>query len=311
MTEAGPDGRRVAVATDADVAALSADRVVAVMARALRAHGDGRLVAPPREAYDIGATRLVLTVGGLRDGVAGFRAYDTYPAEGDQLVAVWDPGEQRLVGVVVGSELGPRRTGAIGAVAADALAPESAAELGLVGAGRQAWAHLWALHAVRPLRRVRVYSRSRERAAAFAQRCTDELSVAAETAATPEDAVEGAPLVTLATSSGNPVVRADAVADGAHVTTVGPKALGRHELPLPLAARAATIVSDSRAQLLGFAEPFVLSGTPHLDKLVDLGDVLAGRAPGRRSPGELTLFVSAGLAGTEVLLAAEVLRRLG
>lgn len=63
------------------------------------------------------------------------------------------------------------------------------------------------------------------------------------------------------------------------------------------------IVTDSRAQLESFAEPSLVAGTPHASKLVELGDVVARRARGRGSEAEITLFLSVGLAGTEVIVA--------
>src|SRR5690606_25152985 len=94
-----------------------------------------------------------------------------------QLTIVFDRVTGDLAGLVQGSELGARRTGAIGAVAADVLARPDARTLGLVGAGRQAFAHVWALRAVRPLEEVRVFSRTPERREAFARRVAEELGV--------------------------------------------------------------------------------------------------------------------------------------
>ena len=84
--------------------------------RGLLAAHAGRLTSPPRLRAEAGATDYVFTVGGLRDGVSGFRAYRTGPRAGDHLVAVWNH-DGELAGVVVGAELGARRTGALGAVA--------------------------------------------------------------------------------------------------------------------------------------------------------------------------------------------------
>jgi ornithine cyclodeaminase len=94
------------------------------------------------------------------------------------------------------------------------------------------------------------------------------------------------------------------LADGCHVTSLGPKQQGRAEFGTALAARADVLVTDSVAQAHAYQPPFVLDGTPHMGRLASLGSVLDGTAPGRTDPGQVTLFCSVGLAGTEVHLLA-------
>lgn len=140
------------VLDDDDVRAAPASTVVAAAREALLQAGRGELAAPPRARTELGSVDYVFTAGGLADGTSGFRAYRAGQPAGDQLVAVWDAAG-RLTGVVVGDELGARRTGALGAVAVDALSRPDAHTLGLVGTGRQAWTQLWAVAAVRELTR--------------------------------------------------------------------------------------------------------------------------------------------------------------
>ncbi len=90
------------------------------------------------------------------------------------------------------------------------------------------------------------------------------------------------------------------IAPGGHLTTLGPKTLSRHEFPAALAERAAVILTDSPAQLAAYPEPHLFAGQP----VTHLGAVLAGAAAARSSPGQITIFCSIGLAGTEVAVAA-------
>lgn len=300
MTEAA----RVIVLDDSSVAVIAPAEVVDAAREALRQFAEGGLHAPPRVRAGLAAVDYVFTVGALNDATSGFRAYRAGSPAGDQLTAVWTP-HGRLAGIVVGDELGVRRTGAFGAVAADLLARQDAAVAGLVGSGRQAWSQLEALAAVRVLRQVRVYSTSREHREAFARRCQQQLDVEAVALASPEAAVDGADVVVLATRSTNPAVDAEAISDGTHVTTVGPKSVGGHELPVELAARASVVTCDSPAQAAAYPEPFFLP----LERLTSLGDVLLDRSPGRVNDTDVTLHCSVGLAGSEVLLAARLLLR--
>jgi ornithine cyclodeaminase len=279
------------------------DAVNAVRA-ALAAHRDGRLSAPPRVHVDLGDGALVFTAGRLAGDGYGFRVYDTLTSvDSDQLTAVFDDHSGRLRGVVGGDWLGAARTGAIGAVAVDTLSDPAATRLGIVGTGRQAWSQLWAIRAVRVLTEVRVYSRDAARREDFARRCETELGLPAAPATSARAAVEEAEIVVLATNSGTPVIEGGWVPRGAHVTTLGPKEVGRYECPIELADRADRLVTDSPAQLDGYAKPFILTGTRHRERIEALSSIV----PSGQSTNDLTLFYSVGLAGTEVAVAAALL----
>jgi len=304
---------------DAEVRArLDARTAVDAVRAALLAHHSGALAAPPRAHSPLGPGNLVFTSGRLADrGVHGFRVYDTF-AGGEQLVAVWDEDSGRILALVHGGELGPRRTGAIGALALDASARPGPVRLGLVGTGVQAWCQLWALLALREVEDVVVAARTPGSAARFASRAAAELGVRVRAADGAAEAVRDRDAVVLATDSPVPVIEADWVAPGTHVSTLGPKNRARHELPPELAARADVIVTDSRAQAGAAADPAPAGGgavsgaAPLADpgRMAELGAVLAGEAQARGSERDVTLFWSVGLAGTEVALAAALARAL-
>ncbi|MCX3060771.1 ornithine cyclodeaminase family protein [Streptomyces beihaiensis] len=281
-------------------ARLDAPTAVRAVRGALLAAHEGGLDAPARVRADLGDGHLVFTAGRLRaEGLFGFRAYDT-AVGAEQLVAVWGSDDGRLRAVVHGDELGARRTGAIGAVAVDAAARPGPIRLGLVGAGAQAWTQLWAIGAVRQVAEVTVAARRPERAQTFARRAAEELGVRARAVREPEQAVRDHDVVVTATHSATPVLEADWIAPGTHVTTLGPKTLSRHEVPAALGDRADVLLTDSLAQANSYSEPHVLPA----DRMVALGAVLAGAEPGRTSPEDITVFCSVGLAGTEVAVAA-------
>jgi ornithine cyclodeaminase len=261
----------------------------------------GELHAPPRVQADLGSRALVFTAGGLPDGAAGFRVYQTGAGEADQVVVVWatDGG---LAGCIVGQTLGAARTGALGAAAVDALALPGAEIVGVVGSGRQAWTQLWALTAVRRIARVRVHSPTEAHREHFVERARTELGLDAAAVPAAREAVEGAQIVLLATRSETPVIETAWVSPGAHVNTVGPKAAGACETPPGLAEAAAVVVSDSPAQAEAYGAPFFTSR-----ELVHLGAVIAGDAPGRTSETDVTLYASTGLAGSEVVIARSLL----
>lgn len=264
----------------------------------------GRLESPPRMHATVGPGALVFTAGGYAEGACGVRVYQTGRAAADQAVLVWD-GDGRLSGCIVGVELGGMRTGALGAAATGALARTDAQIVSVIGSGRQAWAQLWALTAVRQIAEVRVHSPTEGHRRAFAERAAGELGLNATPVPSAQQAVVGADIIILATRSEQPVISSAWVAAGAHVNTVGPKLLSAHETPPDLADDAAVLVSDSPGQAAAYGEPFFTSrGLTHL------GAVLCNDTPGRTSDADITMYTSTGLAGSEVVVANALLNRV-
>lgn len=135
--------------TDADVSDFPRQQAVDVVRTAVLAAEVGELTAPAR----LHATDLTFAVGSTLQ-TFGFRAYHTRDTpHDDQAVVVWD-ASGRVRGIVIGEELGPLRTSALGALATQTLANPGVAHLGLIGSGTQARAHALAVAAVRTLEAV-------------------------------------------------------------------------------------------------------------------------------------------------------------
>jgi ornithine cyclodeaminase/alanine dehydrogenase-like protein (mu-crystallin family) len=203
--------------------------------------------------------------------------------------------------VILGSGLGATRTGAIGGVAAKWMAPVGARRLAILGGGVQSRTQLRALRVVRPtLTEVRVFRRDRARREETARQWSTESGLDVQPADSAREAVDGAEIVVLATDSATPVVETDWLRDGAHVTSLGPKYHGRSEVGLDLLETADWLVSDFPEQYAREPE-FLLHGTPRESQIRDLA-ALVGERP-VRDPGLRTVFLSHGLAGTEVAVA--------
>ncbi len=273
----------------ADMGAL-----VEVIESALRAHADGRLVAPPRFHVPFGDRGdLAFTCGGELGGTdaAGFRVYDRFHAaspDRSQLVAVFNSRTGAFVGAVVGSALGALRTGAIGGTAVRAMSRPESQRLAVIGTGTQARTQILAAAYVREVTDVRVFGRDPTRRAQFCEALSVETGLAVNPAASARAAIGGADIVITATNSGEPVIDP--------------------EWPVELADRAASIVSDAPGQLAAYGDTFLLAGHPALGRLRALSEIVADpRGLGRRGD-DLSLFISTGLAGTEVLVAEALLR---
>ena len=293
------------ILSDADVRRLSdANAAIAAVETALRAKADGRLIAPPRHSVDFPDGALVFTIGGTKgaQSIAGFRAYSTWEGASDrQVTAVWT--RDGIKGLVFGNYLGALRTGALGGVAIKHLSDPGARVCGVLGSGLQSETQLRCALAVRPsIKTIRVFSRSGEKRSSFARRMSAELNIAVEAVNSARDAIEGADIAIVATDSATPVLDLDWLKKGAHVNSLGPKFANSHELPKAIAARATSIATDSPEQIRAFPSFYLADDLP---RVIDLADLVTARKQPAR--GDLTLFVSAGLAGTEVLVADALL----
>jgi ornithine cyclodeaminase len=299
---------------DADVARLSdMDDAIAAIEAAFRARAAGSFVAPPRHVVSFpGFGKQIYTAGGTVGDrpIAGFRVYNDFDksdAIEDQLVAVWDIRTAKLEGVIVSRHVGSIRTGAIGGVAMKYMSRATASVAAVIGAGRQAATQIEAAARVRRLTEIRCFNRTEETRLAFAASVHEKLGIRTIAAVSAEEAVRGADIVILATRGKTPVIRADWLSPGAHVNMLGSRAKGQSEIGLDVAERADLIATDSPEQVANLPSPFFLTDTPEMARMVDLAEIVAGRALGRGNESANSLFCSVGLAGTEVMIAAALI----
>jgi ectoine utilization protein EutC len=208
------------------------------------------------------------------------------------------------------------RTGAAGAVAAKHLARADARIAGVVGCGEQARYQIEALDRVRPLREVRIWGRRAEKARARAAELAGRPGMAERcrivAVASVRQAVEGADLVVTVTSSREPLVRAEWIGAGTHVTAVGSDGPEKRELFPEVLGRADRVVADSREQCLRLGEIHhaVASGLLAESEVdAELGEITAGLKPGRVSDSEITVCDLTGVGVQDVAAAALVVER--
>lgn len=297
------------IVTDEDLAAVPVSLLVKAITDFVVADFNGKTITPPRHAVSFPQGRLVFTTGGS-ETLAGFRAYETFQSSSreatDQIVAVWDLNSCALKGVCLGTRLGALRTGALGGIAVNALVDKSASACAIIGTGLQAETQLLAILSQRELSDVRVFSRQESNRIKFAARFQDKARVTLFD--NPEEAVAGAKIVILATSSVEPVVKPEWLQEAVHITTVGPKFIGAHELPLELIDGEFLLVSDSPQQIQSQGESHMLYAHSRLGDVLHLGEVIAH---GRPTQLKRSLFLSAGLSGTEVIALDAVVSYLG
>lgn len=194
--------------------------------------------------------------------------------------------------VINATRLTDMRTGAAGAIAAKYLAPKKEVALGIIGSGRQAGAQVEAISRELTITEVRVWSREEKNALAFAH----QFGALSATATSIERACDAEVVVTT-TPSTKPIVMHEWIHEGTHINAIGADAPGKEELD-PLILKRARVFVDDRPQAIHSGEINVpiAKGLFHAHDIAGtLGEVVVG-VKGRRSPDEVTVFDSTGLA---------------
>jgi ornithine cyclodeaminase len=221
------------------------------------------------------------------------------------LVMVFDAATGLLRAILLDNGfLTELRTGAAGALAADLLARPDAATVGILGSGSQARYQLEALREVRPPRRVLVYGRSPASAAACAREMAERFGLSVTPVASAREAVAESDIVVTTTPAREPIVRADWIRPGTHVTAVGSDGPDKRELETAVLQRADKVVADRLDQCLRLGEIHHAVAEGVLDAARvhgELGELAAGLKPGRTSDAEITV---ADLTGVGVQDAA-------
>ena len=246
-------------------------------------------------------------------GVAGAKVYSTFKGATARFVVVlFDIRTGALQAIIEAGRLGELRTGAATGVAAKYLAREDSSVVGLIGTGRQARTQLLALHHVRPLSEVHVWSRTPSNVETFVKTMHPQLAVSIHQASTPTEAIRNTDLVVTATSAVTPVIDASDLAHGMHVTAMGSNNPRNTELsPDTIQAVDRIFVDDldgahvECGDLISAAQ----AGKFQWGQATELGRVVAGEMEGRTEPDQITLFESQGIALWDIALGHAVVQQ--
>jgi ornithine cyclodeaminase len=288
---------RVLILSEHDVEELlTMTECIAVMEEALSALARGEVHNPLRHAIrPAGAAGLLGLMPAYRSGERPVFAlkevcvFPGNPARGLDThlgaVLLHDGETGALLAIMNAAAITAIRTAAVSAVATRVLAREDARVLAIIGTGAQGRAHMKAIPLVRDIKDVRLVGRK------------DSI----------EDAVRGADIIVTATNSREPILRREWISPGAHINAVGSSIAAARELDAETIAAASlfidrreSTVNESGDYLFAVREGAINEG--HIR--AEIGDILVGKAAGRRSPDEITLFKSLGLAVEDLASAA-------
>lgn len=206
------------------------------------------------------------------------------------------------------------RTGAVSGAATDVLAREDSEVFALFGTGGQAETQLESILTVRPIKTVKVFDVSAERAESFASRMTEafgeKFEVKIVVAKSSAEAIEDADIITCVTTTKKPVFDGRLVKKGCHINGVGSYTPDMHEIDEYTITHADKVYVDTRDGVLKESGDLIIpikNGTFSADRVTgELGEVIAGKAPGRTNSEEITVFKTTGSAVLDVVTAQRI-----
>lgn len=274
----------------------------------LRAH----IETPERSATSFFMPARLAGPGGAALGLKVVSVFPQNIGRGEPsiyaLVTLLDPATGRPAAVLDGTYLTALRTGAGSGVATRHMARPDSRVLVLFGAGAQSLSQALAVCAVRPIERIWLVNRTRDRAQLLAARMrTAGIELDIRIAPSAEQALAEADVVCTATSSPTPLFDDGAVRPGTHINGIGSYKPSMAELPAATVARARVVVDQRQAAWAEAGDLVQARDAGLIDErhvVAELGEVAAGATPGRTGPEEITFFKSVGNAVQDVAVAA-------
>jgi alanine dehydrogenase len=282
-----------------------------------RAAGEGRLVAHPRAHLTAPGTHTTLSVSpavsaDLGIGVFAYTGGNKGLGLPQKLAVVFDPADGGLACLIEADWLSWARTGASSAVATRYMARPDASVVGIVGSGKQARSQLLAIVASRPVERALVFSPREERRERYAAEMTEACGVPVEAADDVRAILRASDIVCTATTAHEPVFDGRDLRPGTHVNAIGQHYADRRELDTAAILASHVVVDEYDSAFAEYGEVLIPLATGEIGRdhvRASLGEVVAGKRPGRPSADAITAFLSGGLA-LEYLAAASAAWRI-
>jgi ornithine cyclodeaminase/alanine dehydrogenase-like protein (mu-crystallin family) len=276
---------------------------IPIMREAMTALSNGETKQLPREILPAGKGMLGIMPGALAPvfGAKIVSAFSTNAAIGlpshQGAVMLFDPDNGALLALVDAHAITRIRTAAASAVATNALARADASHLAILGYGEQAHAHIEAMCLVRDVSDIRIWGRSEQRRAAFADRVRAETNIPVSIHSDVTSAVRDADIICTTTSAQEPILFGSDVAPGAHVNVVGSSHAVPSEVDVELVVQS-RFFADHRPSVLAQGAEFQrarnagLVDDSHL--LGEIGEVLRASIAGRLNDQDITIYKSLG-----------------
>lgn len=298
--------------TEADVRAiLTMPMAMELTEESFRRLASGAGVSHPRRRLKLAEKGLMnyMAAADSQGGYVGLKIYTVSSSGVRFLVPLFSGHTGELLALIEANFLGQARTGAASGVATKILAREDARVFAIIGTGFQAQTQLEAVAFARKLELVRCFGRDTARREQFAKDMSVKTGVRVVAAASAEEAVRGADIVTTITSSPKPVLFGKWLERGTHVNAAGVNFAEKAEIDAETVERAGLIAADSIEQSKMEAGDLIQAfagDAKRWDSVREMCGVVSGKVPGRTSRDEITLYKSNGIAIEDIVVAGRV-----
>ncbi|MGC1483437.1 MAG: ornithine cyclodeaminase family protein [Candidatus Acidiferrum sp.] len=276
-----------------------------------RKQANGEVVVHPRRRFELpgGGFFHYMAAADFSAGYLAMKQYTYVHGKIRFMVPLYEMRTGDLVALIEADYMGQLRTGAASGVATKYLSRQKSRVAAIIGTGGQARTQLEAVAQVRKLESARVYGRDPAKREKYSKEMTELLGFPVESADSSSDAVRGADILCTATTAANPVFSGADLAPGVHMNAIGANHANKRELDDDAVESADVIVVDSIEQSRQEAGDLILAFRG--DEICwtgvkKLSDVVAGKASGRTSDSEVTLFKSNGIASWDLAAAMKV-----
>ncbi len=292
-------------------AVLTMPMAIEAVERISRKQASGEAVVHPRRRFELpgGGFFHYMAAADFSAGYVAMKQYTYVKGKIRFLVPLYEMPTGDLAALIEADYMGQLRTGAASGVATKYLARENSRVAAIIGTGGQARTQLEAIACVRKLQSARVYGRDAAKRDKFSKEMSEKLGFTVESASSSSKAVHGADILCTATTAANPVVSGADLAPGVHMNAIGANHAHKRELDAEAVESADVIVVDSIEQSRQEAGDLILAFQGDevcWTGVKKLSEVVAGKAPGRTSDAEVTLFKSNGIASWDLAVAMKV-----
>lgn len=244
--------------------------------------------------------------------ICGFKNWINVRGKSETIVELFSMKDGANLAVIEATALGQMRTAAMTGVGTKRLAPIDADEMGIIGSGKQALPQVAACHAVRPLKKLHVFSRNPENRNRFANAVRSEFDFEVISCETLEETTKGMPIVTIVTNSTAPFLKADLMAKGSHLNAMGAIVPARTEFTDDIFDRADMVAVDNLGTIQHMSAEFIAhfdgKDDPGWKKIQTISELIRDDIT-RPADADITLFKAMGMGLSDLSLAIDIYRR--
>ena len=300
--------------TEADVVGLiSLPEAIDALERTLALEAQDQAASLPKTHLMVASNDAMHAIGGAAagEGICGFKTWINVQGKSETTMTLFSMDDGACLAVIEATALGQMRTASVTGVGTKRLAPAGADNMGIVGTGKQSLPQIAAVHAVRPLREVRVSSRNPDTRRIFAENVTATLGIPTRGVDTLKEAVADSPLVTLITNSTEAFLTGDMLARGSHLNAMGAIVPSRVEFTDDVFDRADLVAVDSLRSVRDLSTEFRAHYGEDEEAWKEVQTIASVIAEDRTRPdgADVTLFKAMGMGLSDLALAIEVLNR--